>query len=205
MTMKTTRRLLWLVAVLPFTLGADDVPRVPQTPAPVDKLVYARAFTLEKGYEYEWRKEKPQVTEGVILVLQVQPALVYPRQCAEPVLYVGEQTAERVNVGHESGHVICIVPGKVDLKTALMWFGTPQLPEQVDAATIKKQRELAEKADIKPFAEEQIKQASERGAKKLEAADRDELRRSLAPLVRQYSSAEKDLADGLEKIPPPSK
>ena len=117
------------------------------------------------------------------------------------MLYVGEQTAERVNVGYESGQVVCIVPGKVDLKTAIAWFGTPELPERVDAVAIKKEREFADKAGLKPFAEESVKKATALGKEKLEVADRDQLRRSLAPLVQQYAPQEKDLLTALEKIP----
>ncbi|HVP11624.1 MAG TPA: hypothetical protein VMV94_10600, partial [Phycisphaerae bacterium] len=116
----------------------------------------------------------------------------------------GGQTAERVNIGNESGLVICLVPGKVDLKTAPIWFGTPQLPEQVDAATIKKERELAEKAGIKAFDAAKINPATEKGGKRLEARDRDELRRSLAPLVVEYAPKEQDLVKALETIPEPA-
>ena len=199
--MKPVSLMVLFLAAVPMALLADEIPPVPKTPAAVDEIVYARPFTLQKGYEFEWRKEKPLVTEGVILVLRVKPDLVYPRQCAEPVLFVGDQTAERVNVGYESGLVIYLVPDKIDLKTTPIWFGTPQLPEQVDSATIKKERELADKAGIKAFDAAKVKTATDRGEKQLETSDRDQLRRSLAALVREYSPKEKELVKALETIP----
>jgi hypothetical protein len=202
--MKPVSLMALLLAAVPMALVADEIPPVAATPAAVDEIVYARPFTLQKGYEFAWRKEKPLVTEGMILVLRVKPDLVYPRACAEPVLFVGEQTAERVNVGYESGLVVCIVPGKIDLKTALIWFGTPQLPESVDAATIKKERELADKAGIKAFDAAKVKTATDKGGKQLEARDQDQLRRSLASLVREYAPKEKDLLKALETIPEPA-
>ena len=183
---------------------ADKPPAVPPTPAAVDGILYARRFTLKKGYLFEWSKERPLVTEGMILVLKVDPALVYPRQSLEPVLYVGNQTAERVNSGYRSGRVIAIVPGKLDLKKTPIWFGTPELPERVDAGAIKQERRLAQKAKIMPFETAKIEQAMKRGKGPLEAADRDELRRRLAPLVKQHSPAEKALVNSLEAIPVPS-
>jgi hypothetical protein len=178
-------------------------PPVPATPAAVDDILYARRFTLQQGYTFEWARNGPLVTEGTILVLKVNPALVYPRQALEPVLYVGNQTAERVNLGHESGRVIAIVPGKLDLKTSPIWFGTPELPERVDAEMVKAERALAEKAKIAPFTGSQIEKATTPLAETMDAANRDELRRRLAAIVKEYSPVEKGLIRTLEAIPDP--
>ncbi len=200
--MKKTMALLCVTFVMTAVSVADEgPPPVPATPAAADAVVYARTFTLTEGYKFEWSKERPVVKEGLILVLKVSPDLVHPRQCLEPVLYVGNQTAERVNMGNESGHVIAIVPGKVDLEKSPIWFGTPELPERVDANITQQERNLADNAKIKPFDKAKIAAATNRGAKKLEAADRDELRRTLAPLIRKYAPAEKTLADTLASIP----
>jgi hypothetical protein len=202
--MKPVSLMVLFLAAVPMALLADEIPPVPTTPAAVDEIVYARPFTLQEGYAFEWRQEKPVVTEGMILVLRVKPDLVFPRQCAEPVLFVGDQTAERVNVGYESGLVVCIVPGKIDLKTAPIWFGTPQLPERVNSTTIKKEREAAEKAGIKAFDTPNVKTATEKGGKQLEVRNRDQLRRSLVSLVLEYAPKEKDLVKALETIPEPT-
>ncbi len=185
------------------TAEAEKPPAVPATPAAVDNIVFARRFTLKTGYTFEWAKNGSVVTEGTILVLKVNPALVYPRQELEPVLYVGNQTAERVNAGHKSGHVIAIVPGKADLKKSPIWFGTPELPERVDANTVKTERALARNAKIVPFKKAQIDAATTRGKETMKAADRDELRRRLAALIKQYSPVEKELIEVLEAIPNP--
>lgn len=194
------------VTTKPATDAAAEAPKpppVPATPAGVDDLLYARRFTLKQGYTFEWAKNGPLVTEGTILVLKVKPALVHPRQALEPVLYVGNQTAERVNAGHKSGHVIAIVPGKLDLKESPIWFGTPELPERVDANMVKAERALADQAKIGPFKESQIDQATARGQETLNVTDRDELRRQLATLIKEYSPVEKGLINALEAIPNP--
>jgi hypothetical protein len=179
-------------------VASAEVPAIPATPAAVDDLIYARSFTLAEGYKFEWRKDQPMVKEGTILVLKVNPDLVYARQVAEPVLYVGDTTAERINVGYGSGRVIAIVPGKVDLTKTPIWFGTPELPERVDAAMIKSERAAAEKAGIKPFDKKTVAAAQKNGGKaRLEVADRYELHRSLAPLVLEYSSDETELAESM--------
>src|SRR5262245_27654193 len=79
----------------PVAGHADDVsqiPPIPATPAAVKNILYARQFKLEQGYEFEWRADHPKVTAGWLVVLEVDPDLVYPRNVAEPVLYVGKTT-----------------------------------------------------------------------------------------------------------------
>jgi len=171
-------------------------PAVPPTPAAVDDIVYVRPFTLETGFRFDWSKERPLVTSGTLLVLRVDEDLVIPRQAAEPVLYVGDGTAQRVNHGNESGYVIAIVPGDVDLSQAPIWFGTPELPERVDAAMAKAERALADKAGIKAFSPTKINTAATKGGERLNVADLHALLRGpVAELVLEYSPQEKRLAD----------
>ncbi len=172
------------------------VPPIPPTPAAVEEVVYARPFTVNEGFRFDWRKEGFQVKAGTILVIKVNPDLVIPRQVAEPVLYVGNQTAMRLNSGNESGYVIAIVPGDVDLAKDPIWFGTPELPERVDAATIQVEREKADKAGIKPISSEKAQAARAKGGERINAADLGALLRdTLAGLVEQYSPQEKRLSD----------
>ena len=171
-------------------------PETPKTPAAVEDLVYARQFTLEEGFKYMWCKERPNVTTGTLLVLEVNKALVVPRAIATPVLYVGDQSAERVNAGDKSGHLIVIVPGQVNLTEVPMWFGTPALPERVDADTAKSERLLAENAGIGPFSEEKVKAALAKGGEPIETTDKSALLRDqIAGLILEYCPDEKHLAD----------
>ncbi len=170
-------------------------PAVPSTPAAVEDILYARPFTLEKGYNFDWSKERPLLTEGTLLVLKVDPALVYARQVAEPVLYVGNRTAERVNIGYRSGRVIAIVPGHVDLRTTPIWFGTPELPERVNGGIVRAERALADEAGIRPFSADKVKAALARGGEELKLAERDKLRPHFAALLQQYSPIETELID----------
>jgi hypothetical protein len=177
-------------------------PPIPATPAGVFDLVYARKFTLQEGYQHLWSKDKPTVTTGYLLVLKVDPNLVYARQVAEPVLYVGNQTAERLNIGYESGYVVAIVPGDVDLKKATLWFGTPELPERVDANMVKAEAAKAKAANLGPFTEKVVQDAQAKGNTELKVSSKDELLRTAAELVLQYAPQEKQLAEGLA---PPAK
>ncbi len=181
----------------------NQTPALPHTPAAVKGLRYARPFTLEQGYEFEWRAERPTVKAGWLLVLEVESALVFPRQTAEPILYVGKTTGERVNVGYESGRIVVIVPsdlndqGEValDLSEAMMWFGTPGLPEQVDAAKAEAERAAAIAARIAPFSAEAINAARAKTGETLNAANRETLRHAAAELIKIHSPHETDLAD----------
>lgn len=190
--------LAGLLATMTVLIASAGAPPLPTTPAPVDDILYVQPFTLDKAYASTWRAEQPKVTSGLLLVLKVNPDLVYPRQTAEPVLYVGDQTAERVNVGYVSGHVVAIVPGEVDLEKALAWFGAPDLPERVTAQTIRQQTQRAVAANIKPLAAENVRKAVTAGGKTLKLADYDALRRAAAELIKTYAPDESDLANSIQ-------
>ncbi len=183
---------------------AEVVPAVPATPAAVDAVVYARKFTMTEGYKFRWCKEKPMVTSGYLLVLKVNKDLVFPRQCAEPVLFVGKQTAERLNVGYKSGYVVAIAPCNDDLNQTRIWFGTPQLPELVDQNVAEAEHTLANNAGIQPFSTKALESAVTRGADKLEASGIVDVLRVAADLIRQYSPDEEKLAKTLVPAPKPA-
>lgn len=172
---------------------AAELPPVPTTPAAVTDLVLAQPFTLAKGYKYNWSKDRPIVTSGFLVVLKVKPELVFPRNSAEPVLYAGNQTVQRLNHGHKSGHVIAIIPGKIDLTKVPIWFGRPELPERVSTKTIRFERALADKAKIQPFAAKKIQRVSQ---ERLKVSDLSSLLRDhAAKLVLEFSPQEKELAE----------
>ena len=171
----------------------DRGTEIPETPSAVIDLVFARAFTLTKGYTYNWSKDRPIIRSGTLVVLKVDPDLVFPRNSAEPVLYAGNYTVQRLNLGHESGHVIGIIPAEVDLTQTPIWFGSPELPERVSAQTIQSERTLADAAKIQPFAEKKVQNVTQ---EHLQASDLSSLLRDhVADLVLEYSPQEKDLAE----------
>jgi hypothetical protein len=165
---------------------------LPPTPAPVDDVVYARTFKLNEGFRYDWAKEPFTVTEGTLLVIKAKPEYLTPRQTFEPMLYVGDHAAMKLNRGEKSGYVIVVVPGEVDLSKTLIWFGTPSVAERVDNSTIATEQALAAKAGLKPLSA--AKAAKLRG-ERINSPDFSALLRDhVAGLVEQYSPVEKDLA-----------
>jgi len=195
------RSLVAVAAALLLGLAQAGGYEMPATPAPVDEIVYARPFRSEQPMPFAWRAGTPEINEGQILVLRVSPALVQPRQSAEPVLYVGDQTAERINTGLVSGHLIVIVPGKPDLCHSPIWFGTPALPERVDVDTIAAERALASAARIGPRPCAEVGKALVSGGDRLRVSSREDLLRRLAPLIQRYAPDEADLADGFLRNP----
>jgi len=167
-----------------FSSAVAAPPEVPPTPAAVDELVYARAFRLDQPYKYRWRAEAPSVDSGHLIVIRVDPALVQPRQQAEPVLYVGNQTAMRLNAGVVSGYVVALVPGDVAIGQVPIWFGTPELPERVDAQRIAAERKLADSSSIEPV---ELQQAV---GPEIRAADMTELLLTVDELVRRFAPDE---------------
>lgn len=186
------------------TGGRDAEPAVPATPAPVKDILAAHPFTLETPYPYTWSKERIMVSTGVLVVLEVGPAYVVPRDTLEPVLYAGNVPVQRLNHGNVSGRVIGIVPGSIDLTGAPIWFGSPELPERVTASTAESERALAERAGVRAFPKERIAGV---GRPPVAAKDLAALLRDVgAELVLEYSPQEKELAESwrlpIAKAPP---
>lgn len=164
---------------------------VSATPAAVLDIVEIRPFRLKAGYRFDWLQNRPLVNAGLLVVLRVDPKYVLPRDAAEPVLYAGDRTVQRLNQGHRSGHVIGIIPGEIDLAAAPIWFGRPQLPERVTPQIISAERALADKAGIKAFSRDKMR-ATRRA---IEVDDLAALLRGpAADLVLRYSPDEKELA-----------
>ncbi len=173
--------------------AATDTP-VPPTPAPIKRIVAAHGFTLETPFPYTWTKERVMVSSGTLVVLEVDPALVVPRNTLEPVLYAGNIPVQRLNHGNKSGRVIGIVPGNIDVTTMPIWFGTPQLPGRVTRAMAEAERARAEKAGVAHTFE----RSSIVGLDSPATVSKDLaalLRTVAADLVLTYSPQDKDLAE----------
>jgi hypothetical protein len=164
--------------------------------------MYVRPFVLDEAYQTWWRKERPFVRSGYIVVLRVVPAVVVPKATAEPVLYAGDQTVERINIGQFSGYVVGIVPGEPRLKGLRFWFGEPGFPESVDADLIARERAAAEVAGVGVIPNKQMRQARAAGGRTLHAANKSDLLDAIAPLILEYSPQEKRLANMLRGHPP---
>jgi len=179
-----------LVAAVAVALAGPAVatPPLPETPAPVRGLLYARPFTLETPFRYDWSAEHPEVRSGLVLVLETDPALLRPRETQEPVLFVGSLPAQRTSRGFESGRVVVLVPGPVDLAADPIWFGTPGLPEQVDAAAARAERGLAARAAIGPPGRRAADAALAKGGAPARFASKTELLQALETLAREYGA-----------------
>ncbi len=206
-------RSLFLPALLVLLLAAGVValvPSLPDDPPPLPavtpvggvELIYARPFTVDVPFKHTWRAEQPSVSAGWVVVLAVDRDLVVPRQSAEPILYVGDQTAERVNLGNESGHVVAIVPatstGLQDLSRTPIFFGAPGLPEQVDSARISSELAAAQQRGIAPPAAATVAAVSE---SQVHFTDSWDLHAWCSDLIQTWSPTETDLIARLRVVP----
>lgn len=176
------------------TAGRQDQMVVPPTPVAVRDILYARPFTVDTPFINSWSSDRPRVSAGVLVVLEVDPAYVDPRDAAlNPVLYAGNFAVIPLNRPSESGRVIGIIPGTIDLATAPIWFGPPEFPERLTPATVQAERARAERAGIRPFPAEKIAAVQRPPVR---SADVGSLLRDIgAQLVEQFSPREKSLAD----------
>jgi hypothetical protein len=163
----------------------------------VKGLLYAEPFALAQAYVHNWRLEAPRVDAGWIVVLEVEREVAVRRQLAEPVLYVGDQTAERVNHGDLSGRLIAIVPGDFDPAADPAWFGEAALPEQIEASAVARELAAARAAGVPPLALASRTRPDALGHAPQELPDRSALHRRAAELVLRWAPEERDLAEGL--------
>lgn len=166
---------------------------LPPTPAGVVGVVAIQPFSLQTAYLYDWLAGRPEVRSGLLLVLEVDPRYVHARDAAEPVLYAGDVTVQRLNQGERSRFVVGIVPGKATLATVPVFFGRPELPERVTPGIAAAEGELAERAGIRAFTAEEIERAL---LAPVSAGDLGALLRGpAADLVLRYSPDERELAE----------
>ncbi len=189
--------------------GSQGLRALPANPTAAEiDLLDAVPFVLDEPFVHTWRADQPSYRAGYLVVLRTDPDLTTPRQSAEPVLYVGEQTAERCNAGTEAGTLVCVVPaellpdGSIDLDptTAPIWFGAAELPERLDANAILTAHRTALSQGIGPATlstRMRRAQSASIGANAFFARDRAELNLPIADLIETYSPTETDLVEGL--------
>lgn len=178
-------------------------PALPADPSrsPVT-VVAAWPFTLDVPAIHWSRAEQPRYDAGMILVLAADPDVLHPRQSEEAVLYVGAQTAEKLNTGHPSGHVVVLVPAPrdgrggvdLDLASSPVFFGTPALPETIDGA--RAAAELAA-ARAQGVTSESSAALASRVHGLVSFVDDGDLRTWSADLIERWSPQERDLVSGL--------
>ena len=175
-----------------------QVPENPAVELPVE-LIYARAFQLDTPAVHAWSAEQLTYTDGVLVVLEADPDWLASRQTAEPVLYVGNQTLERINVGHPSGHLVGIVPGitLAELADAPIFFGQATLPESVDQAHIDAELNAAVSSGLRGPGEARVDVASAQSDTAITAFDLFDLYVNASYLVEEYAPTERDLYEGL--------
>ncbi len=196
----------WLVVslllVIPVATADDSVPVAPtDSGSSVKALLYARPFELSQRHLYHWTREKPKISKGFILVVEVDPEYARPRQVNVPVLYVGDKPAELTNVGYQSGRMIVIVPGEPDLKVTPIFFGSMELPERVDAARGRAEQAAAEKLGIRPFPPEAVQAALIRGGGTLRVRDTVHLYLAISDLILIFSPTEIERAESYRILP----
>ncbi len=166
------------------------------TAVPVQNLVVAQRFVLDESYESDWSKERPEVKQGTVIVVRTDKSLLRPRQSAMPILYVNDRPAEQTNFGHESGCLVAIVAGEVDLRSARIFHGTPGTAESVDAAEGRAELEAATAAGAKAFPEARVTKALDRGGEPIRLADRGALyAQVVAKLIERFSPQEAERAE----------
>lgn len=186
-----------VVVTLALSRSDVDAGAVPATPRVQQlELVHAERFRTEQPFRHLWRQDQPLVDRGWLLVLAGDPARMVPRQTKEPVLFVGAQTAERVNTGQDSGRIVAIVPGDFALADAPIFYGTENLPEELQQRHLDAELTAARAGGaVPPTAEAITKATAGAGDVRSFATDYD-LRQRAIDLVERHSPTETDLIAG---------
>jgi len=173
------------LSTVPGTLALEPV-----------QLLHAQPFTLAVPAVHTYRAERPSYSAGLVLVLHADESFVTPRQALEPVLYLGAETAERLNTGRFSGNLVVLVPNArlADLATEPLFFGVPALPEEIDATLALLALSAARAAGAGPIG---FPPAQPITPAVIAAYDYTDLATQVSTLIETYSPAETDLVNGL--------
>ena len=140
-------QLLFVTALFLLGSGASGNALHAQTRKLID-IVHIQPFRLEKSFRFDWRKERPEVRNGLLVVIKIDTSMLRPTEGLQPVLYAGNHPIQRINLGYASGFLVGIIPAQIDLSKDPVWFGSPYLPERIDAAYIKKERVKASEGEL---------------------------------------------------------
>ena len=189
--------LTCLLAAAAFALRPTPAPQDGPAQLPADPLsvpvdvVEAHPFRLFTPATHYYRAEQPTFDSGLLLVLDVaDTSLLTPRQTLDPVLYVGNETAERINTGKDSGYLVVVVPNATleSLAESPVYFGTPELPERVTQASAEAELLAALEKGIRPSLN-----AAKAGRDEVLLADHHHLYVHSSLLIEAYSPNEQDL------------
>lgn len=178
----------------PATATPSSAARAPVAAVQQLGLVHAETFQVAQPFRHVWRSDQPLVDRGWLLVLSGDPALLEPRQSKEPVLYVGAQTATRVNTARDSGRLVVIVPGDFRLQDAPIFFGSVALPEEVGPHQIAAELANAVAAGAKAPTAAEIAAAGKAPGQTF-PTDYELWQRAI-DLVEQFSPTEQTLIEG---------
>jgi len=192
------------VTAVSSLLVADGPPPLPHTGLDaVVTVVHVRPFVTNEPFTHWWRAERPSFDAGLLLVLEVSdPTLIHPRQTAEPVLFVGDQTVERLNSGYESGHLVALLPAArnaqggvdVDLSRLPIYFDLPALPESIDGPAAQAALARALAAGIGAQSAEELAAVT---SAQVTFVDVGDVHAHAADLIETWSPLEVDLVSGL--------
>ena len=143
------------------------LPALPATPSidTVPMIVSLQPVTIKESYATDFRSEHQQVSSGWLMVIRGDSRILAPRALAEPLLLasgtgadgsVWIESVEWFNHGFISGYRVCFIPSTAQEKSGAdrttqglrVWFGSPKLPESVDAKALQSELVLADRVGI---------------------------------------------------------
>jgi hypothetical protein len=177
------------IAALAASLMGFSIVGHAQDPTPVKGILATIQFELAEPYRDARNAGNSQVSAGSLVVLDVDTALVVPRESVAPVLFIGGKPAQRLNRGDRSGHLLVLVPAGTDPAVAPMWFGSADVPEAMTPDKLQNEQARAKLARIGMTRKASLARAVVR-AKDLAALLRD----VAAPLIDEFSPQDRAVA-----------
>jgi len=130
-----------------YTIGIALAQSVP-TVGPVH---FHQTVSVDQPLVYTMRGDRPQVTQGTLVVFEAPPKVLTPTQERQPILYIGEWPiriyASDLQRGCAAGWVP-MVDGFVD---AQLYLGPDTLPERVTGDTAREAAREAERRQGVPL------------------------------------------------------
>ena len=178
-----------IVALLCGTAFGHDIGRT----GPVDAITWARPFVLSAPEPDPTAYPRgPTFTEGWLVELRMDPALLIPSQIDEPWLYVGDTSAMKLNWDWVGGCLVAIVPARPDLSSSTFVMGAPPSSGSDTATRRSLARAEASRLAAAPFPRTMVDAAVAAGGPSLAANDLRDVHAAGMARVAACTSTEED-------------
>ena len=131
---------------------ATSSPLLDRLPVAVDAVVWAQPFTLDVPERWTMTRQEHELSRGWLVEVRAPAELLQARAVGQPVLFADTTAALPLHPPLVASCAVVVVPVATDREVRRWYFGSPLLPERLDAARADEELQAAIDAGVPPMA-----------------------------------------------------